>query len=211
MWSLRLKKGCFLLAKAGLATGKKYGYYYMLCTSSSGSIFLRPSFTGNPLPKSFEEMSAPYSTITSSSMLLTSRQNSFSTSSVGTIYTRKTRDDRLQTHYNHNLLEHNTQVNWTKLMKKQKTLSIFSWKDCSLSCSDWGWGKAKDDLDEKYNENQKNHKKHNKLELLSSVSWFPAKKDKDDPGHNEEKGNKKSGLNFNSFRKLFWWRFFKVQ
>ena len=90
MWSLRLKKGCFLLAKAGLATGKKYGYYYMFCTSSSGSIFLRPSFTGNPLPKSFEEMSAPYSTITSSSMLLTSRQNSFSTSSVGTIYTRKT-------------------------------------------------------------------------------------------------------------------------
>ena len=103
MWSLRLKKGHFLLAKAGLATGKKYGYYYMLCTSSSGSIFLRPSFTGNPLPKSFEEMSAPYSTITSSSMLLTSRQNSFSTSSVDHLHMEK-RDDRLQTHYNHNPL-----------------------------------------------------------------------------------------------------------
>ena len=105
MWSLRLKKGHFLLAKAGLARGKKYGYYYMLCTSSSGSIFLRPSFTGNPLPKSFEEMSAPYSTITSSSMLLTSRQNSFSTSSVGTIYTwkREMTDYKLTTiitHYN---------------------------------------------------------------------------------------------------------------
>lgn len=34
-------------------------------------------------------MSAPYSTITSSSMLLTRRQNSFSTSSVGTIWGQK--------------------------------------------------------------------------------------------------------------------------
>lgn len=57
-----------------------------------------------------------------------------------------------------------------------------------------GKGKAKDnldDLDEKHNENKKKHKKHNKLELLSSVGGFPTKKDKDDPGHNEEKGNKK--------------------
>jgi len=154
MWSLRLKKGHFLLAKAGLARGKKYGYYYMLCTSSSGSIFLRPSFTGNPLPKSFEEMSAPYSTITSSSMLLTSRQNSFSTSSVGTIYTwkREMTDYKLATIITHyNITRRSTEQNpW----KNRNLLSSQSWKDCRLGFSDWGWGKAEDDLDEKHNENK---------------------------------------------------------
>ena len=54
-------------------------------TSSSPSSLLLPSRTGNPLPTSLELISAPYSTITSSSMELTTRQNSFSTNSVGTI------------------------------------------------------------------------------------------------------------------------------
>lgn len=133
MWSLGLKKGHFLLAKAELATGKKSGYYCMLCTSSSGSIFLRPSFTGNPLPKSFEEMSAPYSTITSSSMLLTSRQNSFSTSSVGTIYTWKTEitDYKLNTIITHyNITHRSTEQNqW----KNRSPLNSQSWKDCMQS------------------------------------------------------------------------------
>lgn len=58
-------------------------------TSSSPRSLLLPSFTGKPLPTSLELMSAPYSTMTSSSMLLTRRQNSFSTSSVGTIFEGK--------------------------------------------------------------------------------------------------------------------------
>lgn len=56
-------------------------------TSSSVVSFLLPLFIGKPLPNSLECMSAPYSTVTSSSMLLTNLQNSLSTSSVGTIYT----------------------------------------------------------------------------------------------------------------------------
>lgn len=59
--------------------------HILLLTSSSGISFRRPSFTGKPLPKSLDDISAPYSTMTSSSMLLTNLQNSFSTSSVGTI------------------------------------------------------------------------------------------------------------------------------
>ena len=54
-------------------------------TSSAGDTLKRPLGMGNPLPNSLEAMSAPYSTVTSSSMAPTSRQNSFSTSSVGTI------------------------------------------------------------------------------------------------------------------------------
>lgn len=54
-------------------------------TSSSGDRFPLLLLTGKPLPNSLEWMSAPYSTVTSSSMLLTSLQNSFSTTSVGTI------------------------------------------------------------------------------------------------------------------------------
>lgn len=41
-----------------------------------------------------------------------------------------------------------------------------------------------------------NKKNHNELELLSSASCFPTKKDKDDPGHNEEKGNTKIKAEF---------------
>ena len=55
-------------------------------TSSSVVSVLLPLFIGKPLPNSLECMSAPYSTVTSSSMLLTNLQNSLSTSSVGTIY-----------------------------------------------------------------------------------------------------------------------------
>lgn len=55
-------------------------------TSSSFVSFRLPLFIGKPLPNSLEWMSAPYSTVTSSSMLLTNLQNSRSTSSVGTIY-----------------------------------------------------------------------------------------------------------------------------
>lgn len=58
-------------------------------TSSSFVSFLLPLFIGKPLPNSLECMSAPYSTVTSSSILLTNRQNSLSTSSVGTICTGK--------------------------------------------------------------------------------------------------------------------------
>lgn len=54
-------------------------------TSSSSVKCLLPLLTGKPLPNSLEWMSAPYSTVTSSSILLTNRQNSLSTSSVGTI------------------------------------------------------------------------------------------------------------------------------
>ncbi|TNN74799.1 hypothetical protein EYF80_014899 [Liparis tanakae] len=58
-------------------------------TSSSFVSSFLPLSIGKPLPNSFECMSAPYSTTTSSSMLLTNLQNSRSTSSVGTIYADK--------------------------------------------------------------------------------------------------------------------------
>lgn len=57
-------------------------------TSSSGNMSL-VSLVGNPLPISEAWMSAPYSTDTSSSIQFTSRQNSFSTVSHGTIYSKK--------------------------------------------------------------------------------------------------------------------------
>lgn len=69
-----------------LMQSKEQGQLAYSITSSSGISFRRPSFTGKPLPKSLDDISAPYSTITSSSMLLTNLQNSFSTSSVGTIW-----------------------------------------------------------------------------------------------------------------------------
>lgn len=56
-------------------------------TSSSGNMSL-VSLVGNPLPISEAWMSAPYSTDTSSSIQFTSRQNSFSTVSHGTIYSK---------------------------------------------------------------------------------------------------------------------------
>jgi len=68
-------------------------------TSSSFVSSFLPLFIGKPLPKSFECMSAPYSTTTSSSILLTNLQNSRSTSSVGTIYTDKHKGQRLVPRY----------------------------------------------------------------------------------------------------------------
>lgn len=71
------------------------GLHLLFLTSSSGINFRRPSFTGKPLPKSLDDISAPYSTMTSSSMLLTNLQNSFSTSSVGTIWMKKKKKVRV--------------------------------------------------------------------------------------------------------------------
>lgn len=62
-------------------------------TSSAGETLNFPLGMGNPLPNSFEAISAPYSTVTSSSMAPTKRQNSFSTSSVGTICNEPTKRD----------------------------------------------------------------------------------------------------------------------
>lgn len=68
------------------------GVWFQSLTSSAGETLNFPLGMGNPLPNSFEAISAPYSTVTSSSMAPTRRQNSFSTSSVGTICMDKSRD-----------------------------------------------------------------------------------------------------------------------
>lgn len=96
--------------------------HILIHTSSAGESLNFPFGMGNPLPKSFEAISAPYSTVTSSSMAPTKRQNSFSTSSVGTIYNEGITEDipiipKIVTARHTEYIFEHFQPTWTGMLK----------------------------------------------------------------------------------------------